>query len=182
MQKDATLLAKNTQHCWMLYVASVCFHTLLHVAACCWKVLRKVWNWSNVSYVQTGATTPNTNVGSCCIRLHARYSFSRSIPPKFGHKLRRHKQRFGKIATTVVLDKDENLLGSGLQWHRSCHSNEMTSLPILLAAVYLGTGNFSSKIVISRVFFPPIAASMFVKFKRNLQERYRDILGWRFYG
>ena len=40
----------------------------------------------------------------------ARYSFSRSIPPKFEHKLRRHKQRFGKIHTTVVLDKDENLL------------------------------------------------------------------------
>ena len=33
----------------------------------------------------------------------ARYSFSGSIPPKFEHKLRRHKQ---KIATTVVLDKD----------------------------------------------------------------------------
>ena len=27
-----------------------------------------------------------------------------------GHKLRCHKQSFGKIATTVVLDKDENLL------------------------------------------------------------------------
>ena len=40
----------------------------------------------------------------------ARYSFSRSIPPKFEHKLLRHKQRFGKIATTVVSDKDENLL------------------------------------------------------------------------
>ena len=40
----------------------------------------------------------------------ARYSFPGSIPPKFEHKLRRHKQRFGKIATTVVLDKDENLL------------------------------------------------------------------------
>ena len=39
-----------------------------------------------------------------------RYSFSGSIPRKFEHKLRRHKQRFGKIATTVVLDKDENLL------------------------------------------------------------------------
>ena len=34
----------------------------------------------------------------------ARYSFSRSIPPKFEHKLCRHKQRFGKIDTTVVLD------------------------------------------------------------------------------
>ena len=40
----------------------------------------------------------------------ARYCFSRPIPPKFEHKLRRHKQSFGKIATTVVLDKDENLL------------------------------------------------------------------------
>ena len=75
------------------------------------------------------------------------YSFSGSIPPKFEHKLRRHKQSIGKIATTVVLDKDENLLLSGLQWHRSCHSNEMTLLPILLAAVYLGTGNCSSKII-----------------------------------
>ena len=40
----------------------------------------------------------------------ARYSFSRSIPPKFERKLRRHKQIFGKIDTTVVLNKDENLL------------------------------------------------------------------------
>ena len=35
----------------------------------------------------------------------ARYSFSETIPAKFEHKLvRRHKQIFGKIATTVVLD------------------------------------------------------------------------------
>ena len=40
----------------------------------------------------------------------ARYSFSGSIPPKFEHKLRRRKQSFGKLATTVVLDIDENLL------------------------------------------------------------------------
>ena len=40
----------------------------------------------------------------------ARYSFSGSGPPKFDHKRRRHKQRFEKIGTTVVLDKDENLL------------------------------------------------------------------------
>ena len=37
----------------------------------------------------------------------AQYSFLRSIPPKFERKLRRHKQRFGKIDTTVVLDKEE---------------------------------------------------------------------------
>ena len=36
----------------------------------------------------------------------ARYSFSGSIPPKFEDKLRRHKQRFGKIGTTVVLNED----------------------------------------------------------------------------
>ena len=77
----------------------------------------------------------------------ARYSFSGPIPPKFEHKLRRHKQSFEKIAIAVVLDKDENLLLSGLQRHRSCHSNEMTLLPILLAAVYVGTRNCSSKIV-----------------------------------
>ena len=40
----------------------------------------------------------------------ARYSFLGPIPPKFEHKLRSHKQSFEKIATTVVLDKDENLL------------------------------------------------------------------------
>ena len=47
-----------------------------------------------------------------------------------------------KIATTVVLDKEGNLSWSGLQWHRSCHSNEMTPLPIILAAIFL-TGNCS---------------------------------------
>jgi len=40
----------------------------------------------------------------------ARYSFSGSIPPKFEHKLRRHKQRLGKSATKVVSDKDENFV------------------------------------------------------------------------
>ena len=40
----------------------------------------------------------------------ARHSFSESIPSTFEHKLRRHKQSFRKIATTVVLDEDENLL------------------------------------------------------------------------
>ena len=38
----------------------------------------------------------------------APYSFSGLIPAKFEHKLRRHKQTFWKITTTVVLDKDEN--------------------------------------------------------------------------
>ena len=49
------------------------------------------------------------NIKILCVKV-AQFSLSGSIPPKFEHKLRRHKQRFGKIATTVVLDKDENLL------------------------------------------------------------------------
>ena len=40
----------------------------------------------------------------------AGYSFSGSIPPKFEHKLRRHKKTLGKIATKIVLGKDKNLL------------------------------------------------------------------------
>ena len=91
------------------------------------------------------------NLMNCCVKV-ARYSFSASTPPKFERKLPHHKQRFGNIATTVVLDKNENLLWSGLQWHRSCHSNKMMPLPILLAAVFLGTRNCSSKIVY-RSFF-----------------------------
>ena len=62
----------------------------------------------------------------------------------------------------------------------SCHSNEMTPLPILLAAVYLVSGNcFTNR---SRELFPLIAASMFLKFKRNRYESYRDIFGRGFYG
>ena len=44
----------------------------------------------------------------------ARYSFSGSIHLKCEHKLRRHKPRFGKIATAAVLHEDGNLLWSGL--------------------------------------------------------------------
>ena len=96
----------------------------------------------------------------------ARYSFSWPVPAKVEHKLRPHKQSFGKIATTVVLDKDENLLWSGLQRHRSCRGNKKTPLPILLATVYLNTGQlfFQNRLL---ELFSTIAASMLVKFKRN---------------
>ena len=40
----------------------------------------------------------------------ARYSILWSIPPKFEHKLRHHKHRFGKIDTTVVLNNDESMI------------------------------------------------------------------------
>ena len=67
------------------------------------------------------------------------YRFSGSIYTcqVWAQTIRRHKQTFGKIATTVVSDKDENLSWSGLQWHWSCHSIEMTPLPIILAALFL---------------------------------------------
>ena len=44
----------------------------------------------------------------------------------------------------------------------------MTPLPILIAAVFLGTGNCSFRNVHGS-FFPPIAASMFVKFKSVIE-------------
>ena len=50
VQTDGTLLANNSQRCWMLHVAFVCKMNecmLLYVAACCWELLRKVWNRSN---------------------------------------------------------------------------------------------------------------------------------------
>ena len=56
---------KRMQHCWMIHVA------------CCWELLRKVWNRSNF-YLRANVTNgrnkwlqqwPN-NFGSCCIRLH----------------------------------------------------------------------------------------------------------------
>ena len=42
------------------------------------------------------------------MKRQVRYSFSGSISPKFEHKLRGHKERFGKIASTIVLINDEN--------------------------------------------------------------------------
>ena len=94
--------------------------------------------------------------------------FRVNIPPKFEHKLRHHKQRFGKIVTSIVLDKDENLLWSGLQWHRSCHGNAIT---------YFTCSNFSRHWKLfprnrSQELFPPIiAASMFA----TLQARWDKV-------
>ena len=45
--------------------------------------------------------------------------------------------KFGKITTTAVLDKEEKWSWSVLQRHQGCHSNEMTPLAILFAAVFL---------------------------------------------
>ena len=92
-----------------------------------------------------------------------RYSFSWSIPPKFGIAIHRHKQRFGIIITTMVLDKDENCYDQGCNDIRVVIATKWRHY--LLAAVFLGTGSCSSKIVHkNKRFFPKIAALMFVKF------------------
>ena len=79
-----------------------------------------------------------------------------------------HFKRNANGRALLVL-KVENLLWSGLQWHRSCHSNKMTPLATLLAAVFLRTGNFSFKIVYGGIFLlfflRCLLRSMSVKFK-----------------
>ena len=51
------------------------------------------------------------------------------------------------MATTGVLDKDRNCLDLGCNGIGVVIARKMTLLPILLAAVYLGTGSCSFKIV-----------------------------------
>ena len=49
VQTDATLLTNNSQHCWMLHVASVCTPCCMLLDRCCCVLLCKVWNRSNFS-------------------------------------------------------------------------------------------------------------------------------------
>ena len=60
---------KRTRHCWMLHVLSIS-----HPVACCWELLRKVLNWSNVELCENG----RNNSQHCweLLRLFAR-SFSK---------------------------------------------------------------------------------------------------------
>ena len=86
------------------------------------------------------------------------------------------------VDTTAVLDNDENLFWSRLPWHRSCYSNEITPLTILLAAVFLGTGTSYSKIVhgsfliASLRFEAPHLAKPNLKKKRRLFCSLIDVL------
>ena len=68
MQTDATLLANNSQNCWMLHLVSVC-------TPCCMS-LRKVWYRSNFSannsqhfFCSVIAEAWRNNVGSLCTAL-----------------------------------------------------------------------------------------------------------------
>ena len=69
-----------------------------------------------------------------------------------------------------ILDKDENLLCSGLQKHW----NEVFTYSTCSSISRHWEQFFQNRL---RKLFPPIVASMFMRFKRNLQERYLDILG-----
>ena len=79
VQTEATVLANNFQHCWLLYVASVCTPCcmlLRVVGSCC----AKFETDQTFSYVQTDATTPNI-VGQQCWELLRPFacSFTRSL-------------------------------------------------------------------------------------------------------
>ena len=59
-------------------------------------------------------------------------------------------QKYMKTNTKAASDKDQKLLLAELYWHRSYHSNVMTSSSILLAVVFLCIRQ-RLKIVISRI-------------------------------
>ena len=83
------------------------------------------------------------------------------MPPKFEHKLRRHKRRFEKIATTVVLDKMKICYDQGCKDIGVVLAMEWCHYLFYLQLWELFFQNHSWKL------FPPIATSVFVKFKRN---------------
>ena len=60
VQTDATLLANNSQHCWMLRVASVCTSCSMSLCVLLGVFVQSLnWTVQTLSYVQTDATTPN---------------------------------------------------------------------------------------------------------------------------
>ena len=106
MQTDATLLANNSQHCWILHVASVSTpcSMLLDVVACCAKFETGQTfqpTTLNISFVPWSpkrhatlrmdykdlwvvffprCTAGPKLVGSCCIRLHTTANRKQQVP------------------------------------------------------------------------------------------------------
>ena len=66
-KSDATLLANNSQHCWILHVASL--YTLLHFVAIFWELLHLFVHLFNTDANNTQHCWHNI-VGICCVRLH----------------------------------------------------------------------------------------------------------------
>ena len=114
-----------------------------------WKCLEQIFKTAVVTKIKGTHTDSLQNVDAIILLWMVLKRLFTIMQSRWLNTLCRHKQRFGKIDTIVVLheDKDGDLLWSGLQWHQSCHRNEMTPLPILLAAVFLGTWKFYSKMV-----------------------------------
>ena len=82
MQTEATVLANNFQHCWMLHVASVCTPCcmlLRVVGSCC----TKFETGQTFSCEQTDATTPNI-VGQQCWELLRLFACSLKFVPLSG--------------------------------------------------------------------------------------------------
>ena len=73
MQTDATLLANNSQHCWMLHVASVCTPCcmLLDVVACCCAKFEPVKLFSQQLPTFLLFRDPRSVEQQCWIRLHS---------------------------------------------------------------------------------------------------------------
>ena len=73
MQTDATLLANNSQHCWMLHVVSVCTPCcmLLDVVACCCAVLKPVKLFSQQLPTFLLFRDRRSVAQQCWIRLHS---------------------------------------------------------------------------------------------------------------
>ena len=86
----------------------------------------------------------------------ARYSFSKSIPPKFERKLRRHKQdeRRNFVMIRVAMTSE-------LSWQRNDAITYFTCSSISRHWELF----FQNRLL---ELFPTIVATMFVKFKRNL--------------
>ena len=74
MQTDATLLANNSQHCWMLHVASICTPCcmLLDVVACCCRSNFSVSNSQHFLLFRD----PRSVAQQCWIRLHSSSTYA----------------------------------------------------------------------------------------------------------
>ena len=68
-----------------------------------------------------------------------------------------------------------------LQWPQCCHGNEMTPLPILLAAVFVDTVTFLPT-SLTGVFSSNSRPDVRDAFKRNIWQRYRVIIGLSCHG
>ena len=94
MQSDATLLANNSQRCWM----SLCvrLHTLLHVFACCWRCCVKFETHQTFSPVQTEATLLRPFARRFAMTIKV---VNNNIPPQY------HEEGLCPCSVEQVLDR-----------------------------------------------------------------------------